>query len=95
MLDNESLYELTSIAALVHAKRDLRNWCWGGGKEALFKGELSGRTPKNWNLWIKVNNDNGRGLDHVNIQVERKRSSLHDKDEFQVLYIYNAYLFSR
>ncbi|CAJ0823642.1 13029_t:CDS:2, partial [Entrophospora sp. SA101] len=72
-LNHESLYELASIAALIHAKRDYRNWCWGGGKEALFKGDLTGHAPKKWNLWIKVHADTE--LEPLYVQIEKKSST--------------------
>nr|CAG8540177.1 3995_t:CDS:2 [Entrophospora candida]CAG8586213.1 3242_t:CDS:2 [Entrophospora candida] len=72
-LNHESLYELASIAALIHAKRDYRNWCWGGGKEALFKGDLTGHAPKKWNLWIKVHAD--AELEPLYVQIEKKSST--------------------
>ncbi|CAI2166130.1 316_t:CDS:10 [Funneliformis geosporum] len=42
-LNKESLYELASVAALVHVKKDLRNWHWLDDKSALLKNALSER----------------------------------------------------
>ena len=78
VLKNESLFELASIAALVHAKRDVRNWCWGDS------GQLNKNAPKNWNLWVKIHNNNN--IQIINIYVERRTTTLH-KDEYQVTII--------
>jgi propionyl-CoA carboxylase alpha chain len=78
VLKGESLFELASIASLIHAKRDVRNWCWGDGKEALLKKDLSGNAPKNWNLW--VNN-----VEVINVYVERRNTALQHEDEYRVI----------
>ena len=83
VLNDESLFELSSIAALVHAKRDVRNWCWGDGRETLLKKDLSGNVPKNWDLWIKIHNNNSN-IKAINVYVERKSTALQHKDEYQV-----------
>ncbi|CAG8612180.1 3370_t:CDS:10 [Ambispora gerdemannii] len=83
VLNQQSLFHLASVAALVHAKRDVRNWCWGEGKEALLKGTLSGKTPHTWDLWVKVKTGEG-GFQNVPVRIERKHKSLQDKDEFLI-----------
>ena len=83
VLKEETLFELVSIAALVHAKRDVRNWCWGDGKEALLKKDLDGNAPKHWNLWIKLRNSNDNH-EIVNVHVERKSNAFQHNDEYQV-----------
>jgi len=83
ILDKESLFQLACVAALVHAKRDVRNWCWGEGQEALLKGDLAGVVPKRWDLYVKINNSQG-GLEVVHVEVERKSQSLQGTAVFQV-----------
>ncbi|CAG8523500.1 8734_t:CDS:2 [Acaulospora morrowiae] len=80
-LDEQSLHELVSIAALVHAKRDLRNWNWGTGKEALFKGDLNEKVPNKWNLYVTFNKE----LPPVNVKIEKKGKGQNNEDEFQVI----------
>ncbi|RIA88961.1 carbamoyl-phosphate synthase L chain, ATP binding domain-containing protein [Glomus cerebriforme] len=82
-LKDESLFELASVASLVHAKRDVRNWCWRDNGEALSEKELNRNAPKNWNLWIKVHNNNGN-VEIINVLVERRSTVLQHKDEYQV-----------
>ena len=61
----------------------MRNWCWGEGQEALLKSTLHGKAPYNWDLRVKV--DNGvRGLEIVNVQIERKSESLQGTDKYEV-----------
>ncbi|CAG8581715.1 13382_t:CDS:10 [Ambispora leptoticha] len=83
VLSQQSLFQLASVAALVHAKRDVRNWCWGEGKEALLKGTLSGKAPYIWDLWVKIKTGEG-DLHDVPVRIERKHESLQDKDEYLV-----------
>ncbi|CAG8531707.1 6483_t:CDS:2 [Paraglomus brasilianum] len=83
ILDKESLFQLACVAALVHAKRDVRNWCWGEGQEALLKGDLAGVVPKRWDLYVKINNSQG-GLEVVHVEVERKSQSLQGTAVFQI-----------
>ncbi|CAG8508443.1 3920_t:CDS:2 [Acaulospora colombiana] len=78
-LNDKSLHELVSIAAFVYAKRDLRNWKWGTGKEALLKGALNERVPNKWNLYVTVSKE----IPPVNVTIERKGKDLHEEDEFQ------------
>ncbi|CAG8512757.1 11136_t:CDS:10 [Diversispora eburnea] len=74
-LKEESLHELVSIAALVYAKRDLRNWNWITGKESLSKGELNEKIPNKWDLYVNVNKD----FSPINVKVEKQ-----NKNEFLV-----------
>ncbi|PKC15364.1 hypothetical protein RhiirA5_408287 [Rhizophagus irregularis] len=80
ILKNDSLFELASIAALVHAKRDVRNWCWKDGNESFSNRNV----PNNWNLWVKIHNNNSK-IETVNVHVERRSTTLQHKDEYQVI----------
>jgi propionyl-CoA carboxylase alpha chain len=77
VLKDESLFELVSVAALVHAKRDVRNWCWGDSKD------LNRNAPKNWNIWIKLRNSNNN-IETINVHVERRSTAFQHEEEYQV-----------
>ncbi|CAG8684509.1 9421_t:CDS:10 [Funneliformis caledonium] len=70
VLNKESLYELASVAALIHAKKDLRNWHWLDDKGALLKSTLSEQAPKSWNLWIKINNEHIKTENYPNALIK-------------------------
>ncbi|KAG9303648.1 hypothetical protein G9A89_018545 [Geosiphon pyriformis] len=82
-LNQKSLFHLASVAALVHAKRDVRNWCWGEGKEALLKGNQIGKAPHKWDLWVRINNGIA-GVESVPVRIERKSENLQHTDKFEV-----------
>ncbi|KAL1920259.1 uncharacterized protein VTP21DRAFT_1405 [Calcarisporiella thermophila] len=77
-LDSKSLNQLAAVAALVHAKRNLRNRNWGSsGKHALLMGDLEGKMPNVWDIWVKI-----AGAGDVKVRVEREGDSLGGKDKF-------------
>jgi hypothetical protein len=61
----------------------MRNWCWGDGGETLLKKDFGGNVPKNWDLWIKIHNNNSN-IKAINVYVERRSTALQRKDEYQV-----------
>ncbi|CAG8517950.1 23316_t:CDS:10, partial [Racocetra persica] len=80
VVKDESLHELISISAFVHAKRDLRNWSWIDGKETLFRGDLNKNAPSKWDLWITINKN--KVIEPINVKVEKKNMS---EEEFEIL----------
>ncbi|KAG0304811.1 hypothetical protein BGZ98_004990 [Dissophora globulifera] len=75
----KSLAQLASLAGLMHAKRELRNWAWGRGREALLKEDLQGRAPHSWELFIGV-----QGVDEkVPVKVEKLGRGANGEDEFE------------
>ncbi|KAF9346150.1 hypothetical protein BGX26_002360 [Mortierella sp. AD094] len=76
-----SLSQLASMSALMHAKRELRNWAWGRGREALLKEDLQGRAPHSWELFIGV-----QGVDEkVPVKIEKIGKAANGEDEFEHL----------
>ncbi|CAG8445553.1 14403_t:CDS:10 [Dentiscutata heterogama] len=75
---DESLHELISISAFVHAKRDLRNWSWIDGEGTLFKKNLNKNAPNKWDLWISVNKD----IQPINVKVKKKGTN---EEEFEII----------
>ncbi|CAG8811195.1 4149_t:CDS:1, partial [Racocetra fulgida] len=78
VVKDESLHELISISAFVHAKRDLRNWSWIDRKETLFRGNLNKNAPSKWDLWITINKN--KAIEPMNVKVEKKSMS---EEEFE------------
>ncbi|CAG8628263.1 25187_t:CDS:10, partial [Cetraspora pellucida] len=74
-LKDESLHELISVSAFVHAKRDLRNWSWIGEKETSNK-----NAPSKWDLWITINKN--KDIEPINVKVEKKSMN---EEEFEIL----------
>ncbi|GBC02357.1 hypothetical protein RclHR1_04590010 [Rhizophagus clarus] len=79
LLKDGPLIELSSIAALIYAKRDVRNWCWKDSRE----GSSNRNVPNNWNLWVKIHNSNSK-IETVNVRIERRSTALQHEDEYQV-----------
>lgn len=83
-LTEQTFSELASVAAIVHAKRDMRNYSWGQGKEALMNEEINSLAPTEWKLSIQVTTEEG-GLQETNVEVKRKASLLDAKaDEYEI-----------
>ncbi|KAF9363091.1 hypothetical protein BGX34_004884 [Mortierella sp. NVP85] len=75
-----SLAQLASLAGLIHAKRELRNWAWGRGREALLKEDLQGKAPHSWELFIGV-----QGVDEkVPVKVNKLGKGANGEDEFEI-----------
>ncbi|KAG0223375.1 hypothetical protein BGW42_005921 [Actinomortierella wolfii] len=75
-----SLAQLASMAALIHAKRELRNWAWGAGREALLFEELHNKAPRAWDLFIGV-----QGVEEkVPVKVEHIGKAANGEDEFEI-----------
>ncbi|KAG0282250.1 hypothetical protein BGZ96_000658 [Linnemannia gamsii] len=75
-----SLSQLASMAGLMHAKRELRNWAWGKGREALLKEDLQGKAPHDWELFVGV-----QGVDEkVPVKVHRTGRAANGEDEFEI-----------
>ncbi|KAI7829499.1 carbamoyl-phosphate synthase L chain, ATP binding domain-containing protein [Gamsiella multidivaricata] len=75
-----SLAQLASMAGLMHVKRELRNWAWGRGREALLKEDLQGKAPHSWELFIGV-----QGVDEkVPVKVEKVGKGANNEDEFEI-----------
>ncbi|KAF9917895.1 hypothetical protein BX616_010972 [Lobosporangium transversale] len=75
-----SLAQLVSLAGLMHAKRELRNWAWGHGREALLKGDLQGIAPHSWELFIGV-----QGVDEkMPVKIEKLGKGANGEDEFEI-----------
>ncbi|KAG0217819.1 carbamoyl-phosphate synthase L chain, ATP binding domain-containing protein [Mortierella sp. GBAus27b] len=75
-----SLAQLASMAGLIHAKRELRNWAWGRGREALLKEDLQGKAPHSWELFIGI-----QGVeDKVPVKVEKLGKGSNGEDEFEI-----------
>ncbi|KAG0272889.1 hypothetical protein BGZ95_011323 [Linnemannia exigua] len=82
-----SLSQLASMAGLMHAKRELRNWAWGKGREALFNEDLQGNAPSNWELFVGV-----QGVeDKVPVKVHRTGRAANGEDEFESPLITNKF----
>lgn len=78
-----SLSQLASMAGLMHAKRELRNWAWGKGREALLKEDLQGKAPHDWELFIGV-----QGVDEkVPVKVHKTGRAANGEDEFEVRFL--------
>ncbi|CAG8736021.1 17186_t:CDS:2, partial [Dentiscutata erythropus] len=75
---DESLHELISISAFVHAKRDLRNWSWIDGEGTSFRNNLNKSAPNKWDLWISVNKD----IEPINVKVKKKGTN---EEEFEII----------
>ncbi|KAG0098405.1 hypothetical protein BGZ93_000183 [Podila epicladia] len=75
-----SLAQLASMAGLMHAKRELRNWAWGPGREALLKEELQGKAPHSWEIFVGV-----QGVDEkVPVKVHKLGKGTNGEDEFEI-----------
>ncbi|KAI1295897.1 hypothetical protein EDD11_007694 [Mortierella claussenii] len=75
-----SLAQLASLAGLMHAKRELRNWAWGRGREALLKEDLQGKAPHSWELFIGI-----QGVeDKVPVKIEKLGKGANGEDEFKI-----------
>ncbi|KAG0336469.1 hypothetical protein BG000_006549 [Podila horticola] len=75
-----SLAQLASMAGLMHAKRELRNWAWGPGREALLKEELQGKAPNSWEIFVGV-----QGVDEkVPVKVHKLGKGANGEDEFEI-----------
>ncbi|KAG0265583.1 hypothetical protein DFQ27_000533 [Actinomortierella ambigua] len=78
--DATSLSQLVSMAGLIHAKRELRNWAWGAGREALLFEELHNRAPRAWDLFIGV-----QGVEEkLPVKVEHLGKASNGEDEFEI-----------
>lgn len=73
-LDDDNVTRLAAISAMIHAKKDLGRWSFGGKIPGLDQKEAG--VPSEWDVWVKI-----KGVEEgVHVKVERKGS-----DEFEVL----------
>ncbi|RIB21533.1 carbamoyl-phosphate synthase L chain, ATP binding domain-containing protein [Gigaspora rosea] len=79
VVKDESLHELISISAFVHAKRDLRNWSWIDGNGTSFRDNLNKNAPNKWDLWISFNNN--KDIEPINVKVEKTGVN----EEFEII----------
>ncbi|RUS15913.1 hypothetical protein BC937DRAFT_91815 [Endogone sp. FLAS-F59071] len=76
-LDDVDVTRLAALSAMIHAKKDLGRWSFGGKIPGLDQKEAG--VPSEWDVWVKIKGVEGKAADGVQVKVERKGS-----DEFEI-----------